>query len=467
MLKREDLDRIHGQTIKVLEETGVSFHCEEALSIFKKAGARVNGNVVYITGKMVEQAVADAPSHFTWHAADSDNNLVVGGSQERVHVMLSHGTVYIQDMDSGKRKAVLTDLANIYKLGQASRVCNVLGQVPVEPSDIEAENRYLYITRELLRHSSKPLVSHPVENQAQVKDVFSMVEIVMGSGYLDEHPAVGVSICALSPLKYSPDSCETLIAYARKRQPLLVLTCAMSGITAPIHTIGAVILQNAETLSGLVLAQLISPGTPFVYCPASAVPNMRSGSYITSSPESNLINIAGLQMAREMYHLPTRTMAGLTDSKTVDCQAGFETMQNFTTMMLAGANLINECVGVLDSIMTVSYEKFIIDEEMISRVLRIVKGVDVSENAFDISAIQEIGQNGNYLMHPSTFSQCRNLWSPEVSDTSSYEVWEQNGSLDIVTRANQKFKERLAACPDILVDKKTDAALTRFIQSKI
>lgn len=360
----------------------------------------------------------------------------------------------------------MEDLANIYKLGQASSICNIIGQVPVDPSDADASTKHLLITRELLRHTEKPLMSYPVETQAQTNDIFSMVETVLGDGYLNNHPVLGVSVCALSPLKYAPESCDTILAYAKKRQPLLVLTCAMSGVTAPINPMGTAIMQNAEILSGLVLAQLVSPGTPFVYCPASAVPNMKNAGYITGSPESNLINMIGLQVARDLYGLPTRTMAGLTDAKAVDCQAGYETMQNYFTLMLAGTHLINECMGTLDAIMTVSYEKFMIDEELLSRMLRIIKGIEINDEAFDISIIQEIGQTGSYLMHPTTAARCRDMWTPTIADWNSYAGWEAAGCEDILVRANRRYKKVLEGCPDSLLDAKTDKALTEFIASR-
>ena len=204
-----------------------------------------------------------------------------------------------------------------------------------------------------------------------------------------------------------------------------------------------------------------------VYSPGSAVPNMRTACYITGSPESNLINIAGIQLTKELYNIPCRCMAGLTDAKIVDCQAGYETMQNFFMLMLAGANVINECFGVLDSILTTCYEKIIIDEEMISRLLRVMKGMDTSEEAMAVDIIQEMAQTGSYLLHSSTFEHCKELWSPTISHCSSYEEWEEQGSEDVVVRANRKYKEILQNCPETLIDPETDKALKLYLNKKI
>lgn len=466
LVNKSDLQRIHKETIAVLEQTGINFHSEEALEIFKKNGAKTKGQIVYISGEMLEKAINSIPKQFTWHAIDPQHNIQVGGEQDRVHIMLDHGSVNIQDIESGRRKSKMVDLIKLYKLGQASEVCNVIGQAPVDPSDADKKFKHLQITQQLLNHTNKPLMSYPVTTQTETADIFDMIEIVMGRGYLNNHPAVGVSVCALSPLQYAADSCETILAYAKRKQVLMTLTCAMSGVTAPIGLIGTAILQNAEILGGMVLSQLVNPGTPFVYSPASAVPNMKTAGYITGSPESNLINIVNLQLANELYHIPTRTMAGLTDAKTVDCQAGLETMQNYFTLMMSGTHMINECIGTLDSILTVSYEKFMIDEEMMSRMLRIMEGVSTTDADFDITSIQKIGQTGTYLTQPDTIKNCRSTWVPTVSDWDSYDKWEAMGSEDIVVRANRKYKEVLKNCPESLLRDDVAEQLANFVNSR-
>jgi len=311
LVNNSDLQKIHDQTIAVLEQTGIKFHSEESIEIFKKHGAKVDGKIVYIAEEMLERAINNIPKQFTWHAIDPQNNIQVGGEQDRVHIMLDHGI-----------------------------------------------------------------------------------------------------------------------------------------------------------LGGMVLSQLVNPGTPFVYSPASSVPNMKTASYITGSPESNLINIINLQLANELYHIPTRTMAGLTDAKTVDCQAGLETMQNYFTLMMSGTHMINECIGTLDSILTVSYEKFMIDEEMMSRMLRIMEGVSTKDEDFDISSIKKTGHAGSYLKHPDTVRNCRSTWVPTVSDWESYDKWKATGSEDIVVQANRKYKEVLKNCPESLLSKDIAEQLTKFVDSR-
>jgi trimethylamine--corrinoid protein Co-methyltransferase len=464
IVSTEHLERIHESTIQILGQTGVMFHSDEAVEIFKKNGARVDDRVVFISRTLLEQALESAPERFCWYARNEAQTVRIGPEQSRTHVLLDHGPIFIQDIETGRRYGNMCDLINLYRLGQASDIADIIGQIPIDPSDVTGDDKHLQIMYQLLKNTDKPLMAWPQRHERNQR-VFEMVEIAADSpGLLSKHPAVGVSVCALSPLQFSTESCETIIDYAKKGQPLLILTCAMTGVTSPISLTTTAIQQNAEILAGIILAQLINPGTPVLYSPASAAPNLKTATYVTGAPESNLINMIGLQLANEMYHLPTRTMAGLTDAKVVDCQAGYETMQNYFTLMLSGTNLINECFGTLNGIMTVSYEKFMIDEEMISRMLCINEGINPAETDFDVDIINEVGHMGSFLMHPTTVMGCRNGWKPTVSNWDPFETWLQEGSQDVLVRANRHYKKVLSQCPDSVLDTEQDKALLRFME---
>lgn len=465
VLTTEDLNKVHGATLKVLESTGVGFQCEEALEIFRKNGAKVDGNIVRISEKMIQKALETVPVTFKWWARNESHSLVVGGDQQRTHISPNSGPVFIQDLDNGRRFGKMEDVVNIYKLCQASEVVNIIGHIPVDPSDVEVSQKHVQVFYHLLKHVDKPLIGYPATLD-EIKKMFDLTEIAMGQkGYLSNHPSIGVSINPLSPLRFDDQPSKTLIEYARHGQIVFVLPCALAGVSAPISLLGTAVLQNAEILAGLVLTQLVNPGTPFLYSPASTVANMQKGTYITGSPEANLINMACLQLAQELYKIPSRSMAGLTDSKVVDCQAGYETMQNLMMLMLSGVHVINECVGVLDSIMTTSYEKFIIDEEMISRVLRMMQGIDTSDDALSVEVIKEVGQKGSYLIHPNTFEHFRNRWMPTVSEWGSHDEWASKGSEDVVIRANRKYKEILKNAHDLLIDKSLERELNDYMRN--
>jgi trimethylamine--corrinoid protein Co-methyltransferase len=466
LVDKNTLENIHEATLDILSHTGIVFQSQECLKIFKNHGARVQGETVFIPPDMVEKAIASAPNTFQWEGRNPENNIVVGKGQEGIHVSLNNGPIYIQDQDNGRRLGTKADLINLYKLAQHSKVCNINGQIPVEPSDVTHPLRYLDIFRQLLIHTDKPLFGY-VGTQKEVGQMFDMIKISMGGGDdVLEKKRIGVSLNPLSPLRYDEIPCETLLAYAKHGQPIMVLVCAMAGVTAPVNPMGTVTLQNAEILAGLVLSQLINPGTPFIYSPASAIPNMRTAAYVTGSPQSTLINMVGIQLARELYDIPSRCMAGLTDAKEVDCQAGYETMQNYLMLAMAGVNMVNECYGILDAIMTVSYEKFIIDDEIMARAALATGGINNFDADYSKKMIQDMGHGGSYLMHPSTMQQCRNFWTPSVSTSDSYDDWQKKGGKDVVTRANETYKEILSQCPDKMVSDDIDQDLERYIEDQ-
>lgn len=462
----DTLSSIHQATLEILTQTGIVFQSEEALSIFKQHNARVEGQTVFFTEKMVEDAIESAPSSFVWAARNTENSIVVGDGQQGIHVSLNNGTIYIQDMENGRRPGTMRDLINLYKLAQHSDICSIVGQIPVDPSDVAPEFRYLDIFRQLLAHSDKPLFGY-VGTQNEIEQMFDLMKISLGSPLDDDSVfdqyRISVSLNPLSPLTYDEIPCETIIAFARRKQPVMILTCAMAGVTSPVDPMGTVVLQNAEILAGLVLTQLINKGTPVIYCPASAIPNMRSAGYMTGSPVSNLINITGVQLARELYHIPTRCMAGLTDAKIPDFQAGLETMQNYLMLCMGGVHMVNECFGILDAIMTVSYEKFILDEEIMSRAACIMDGIKGFESNFSTGVIKELGHTGGYLMHPSTMKHCRSFWTPDLSSCEGYDEWDQKGERDLMKKANAKFKQILDQCPEKILENDLDLEIETYI----
>lgn len=467
VLSSKDLQQIHDASIEVLGSVGVEILNKEALEIFKAGGATVNGSRVILPAGVIETAIESAPSSFTLAARDPEKSIIIGEGQTRTHVEPSNGNVNVQDVKHGKRTSTLPDLINFFKLAQASDVCTINGGVPVEPSDLDPKNSYLTIFKETLKHTDKPLRSN-IGSRQQVLDMFRMFEMAKGEdNFLQDNHCIYVSVNPLSPLAYDDIPLETIITYAQNNQPVTALSCSLVGITAPMDLMGCSVLQNSEILAGLVLTQLVRPGVPFIYAPAAAVPNMQSGQYVTGSPESNLINLANIQLARQMYRLPTRTMAGLTDAKNIDAQAGYETMQNLFQCMVGGASIINECLGVLDSIMTNSIEKFILDEEMIGRVLRFMEGIDTKPENLATAVIKAVGPRGSYLTQPSTMAKCRGCWRPSVSNWDNYDQWQSKGEQDVTHAASEKAINILNNCPNSTLDADRVDQLDAFVTSKL
>lgn len=460
-VSKPDMDRIHEESLRILWETGVVFHNEEALGIFKRHGFKINEKTVHLTKKEVEDALDLCPATFRWQGRNESNTITLG---KGYHVQPPAGCIYIQDLDLGRRLGTMQDYVNLQKIYQKSSVVHITGGLPMDPSDIPVEHRPLQMMYQALKHTDKPLLG-TIAPTKMTRKTLDMVQVALGEkAFGPGRHSIAVSANPLSPLAYSDETLSTMIEYAKRHQPVLITPCALSGITAPMSLLGSAVLQNVEILAGIVLMQTIAPGVPVVYAPVGSVGNMKTGGYIGSPPEQFLINSTNLQLALDLYHLPTRSMCGMTESKLVDCQAGYETMQNLMLGMLSGAHIIHECVGILDSIMTVSYEKTMIDQELLQRLFCFTSGItDISDEALAGDIIQEVGHNGTYLTHPTTFRHVRERWQPTVSNWDTYDMWEKKGSPDVSVTANKQWKEALQDCPDSLIDPELDHELMRFL----
>ena len=464
VISKPDMQWIHAASLKILAETGIVFHSEEALTICRKHGAKVDGKTVFFPEKLVRQILESSPETFRWKARNDEQSVTVGDPREKLLLQPNSGPVFIQDLDNGRRTATIKDFANIIKLCQASDIVSLVGSFPVDPADLNPDQKHLHMMYEILKNTDKPLIGFETDG-AKIRQTLEMVTIAMGQkDFLREHHCVGVAACPLSPLSYEPASCETIIEFAKQNQVIFFTAAIMAGFSGPISLFGTTILHNAEVLAGITLAQLVNPGNPVVYSIGSTVANMHNGNFIAGSPEMMLIHLAAMQMGLEYYHLPTRSMCGMTDSKITDCQAGYETMQNLMAGILGGAHMIFECLGVLDTLMTTSYEKLMIDLEIISRLMRIQKGIDATDKEKALESIQNIGHESGYISHTDTLTNFRKRWQPTLSEWGTYEDWKASGSQDVAARANRQYKEILAKAPPSLIDPEVDKALQAYIR---
>jgi len=315
-----------------------------------------------------------------------------------------------------------------------------------------------------LKHTDKP-VNGFMTTGSQARAQLDMMEMAVGGQKVfEKNHYMAVSIGVTTPLTYSWDPLETMLAYVKRNQVPTILCAPLAGVTSPYSMLGTAVLQNAEILAGIVLVQLLRPGHPVVYSPSAAAANMRTCGFSTGSPESMLINIVNIQMGLDYYHIPVRAMSGFTDAKIPDFQAGAETMQNLMLGMLSGAHLLNESVGILDNILTVSYEKTLLDGEIISRIKRISQGISGADRDLCVESIQHVGHGGSYLTEPMTVKNCRNRWAPITSFWGTQEEWEKKGSQDASHRANQMARQILLDAPDSLIDKALDKALLLYME---
>lgn len=464
-MEPEDLTRIHDASVEVLEKSGMVFQSRKALEIFRKHGASVSGNTVFISRKIIEDSLNLCPQTVKWRSRNEKKSIEVG---KGFHVQAGGGCVYIRDMDCGRRLSKLVDFTNIQKLYQSSDVVDVVGFTPVDAGDLDPKYKHLHMQHEILKNTDKPIHGH-VCGGKQAAQMLDMVEIAFGEeNLMQKHHVLGLSINTISPLGFGEDQLDTLIEYVSRNQIIIAAPMAIGGVSAPLSHAGITVLVNAEILAMIVLAQLINPGNPIIVGPSSSFADMKTGAYSAGIPDGMLHLITQIQLSRDLYHLPTRVLSGACDAKEVDAQAGFETMQNLMMSIFAGSDLIAHALGVLDGIMTISYEKMMIDEELIHRARYMAtRSIDLSDEGLSVDVIKEIGPGGSYLLHQSVFDKCRDLFQPSLSDWSNYAEWKQNGSKEIVMRANEMFKQRLAAAPETFLDPAVQSELRAYMNHQI
>ena len=458
----DDLGRIHDASLKLLNETGCIFHSQKALETLKKHGLKVNGKTAFFPKEHLKRYLKTVPPTFYWRARNEVYSTTIG--QGGFRLAPNAGNIYVQDLERGRRPAKLADVTKIQTIHQLSEVTDFVGNNPCDPCDVNTQNKHLYVTYETLKHTDKPLVSYFAPYKNQTVETLQMVKLAFGeSSILKNDHVIGTSLISTSPLAYSEDTLHVMTAFAEHNQPVMITAAVMGGITGPLNLLGIAIQQNAELLAGTAYVQMVNPGNPVVWSPSSTVAWLKTANYGTGSPEAMLPNIVGLQLAKDLYHVPTRNMAGSTDSKAVDCQAGYETMQNMMLAMLGGAQIIYEALGVLDNILTTSYEKIIIDEEMYQRISRICQGMDTSAQDLPLALIQEVGCGGEFLSHQSTLDNFRSMWQPSVSNWDNYNESENGDFEDSVVKANKVWKERLYHAPETYLDPDLDKDLKAFI----
>ena len=290
-----------------------------------------------------------------------------------------------------------------------------------------------------------------------------MASILFGEE-VGERPVTFGLINPLSPLGYSREMLQALMEYARWRQPVIIATLVMAGSTGPITLAGVLATQNAELLAGVVLTQLIGPGTPVVYGSTSTNIDMKSGALAIGGPELSQMIVAHAQLARH-YGLPSRGGGAITDASCPDAQAGFESMLSLMTTVNSGIDFVLHAGGILCSYLAFSYEQFVLDDEMCGLVRRFRRGLEISPETLAYDVIAKVGPGGNFLTEMHTVRRCRSeFWQPELCDRGGLEAWMAGGRQDAVARARQRWQQLLAEHEDPPLDETIARQLHTFVE---
>jgi trimethylamine--corrinoid protein Co-methyltransferase len=450
--------------MEVLAGTGVAFHSPEALEILKKHGLPVDGQLVRFGARVVEDCLASCPKSFTVKAREDGLDVVLG---EGMVVATATGALYWVTEAGGRRPATLADFGDIQKLYQTSDVVDMTGYTPVYPSDVPAEVKFLRMTQSSLRHTSKPFII-PMSHRSECLDMLEMLGLAFGGqSVYDRSCVVGAGITPLNPLQYGAEALDTMIELAGRGQALFLAPAPMMGLSSPLAHLGTAVQQNAEILAGLVLVQLVRPGSPVVYMPGAFAGYMKTAGCAVSSPDSYLANAINFQLCRRLYGLPIRANSSLTEAKALDAQAGAETMLCMLMAMMGGAHLFHISLGCLDSILAFSPEKMIADEEIYSRCAHMMAGPSLKDSDFGVELLNEVGPGGSFITHKSTLRHFRKLWTPTVSHWDTWNQWTETGQTTVAQRAAKMAEKRLAEARSDYLDPEADRAVERIIQARL
>jgi trimethylamine--corrinoid protein Co-methyltransferase len=466
VLSPDELVRIHNASMSILENTGIEILDAEALDIFAKAGAIVDVGTrrIWPDRSLLMEAVAKAPASFTLHARNEAKSLILGDN----HIAFSPvgGQAYSTNYERGRRPGTLADLEELIRLTHSFNILHHGSCTLVEPTDIPANTRHLDSTYASLRLTDKTIMGQS-RGRIASNDAIELTSLAFGGLEAVKHKPILICIINVnSPLRFDDWMLGGLIAYAKAGQVNVITPFIAAGAMGPITVAGAIAQQNAEALVGVALTQLVNPGAPVVYGNFTVDAHMKSGSPSFGTAEGAWATLAAGQLARH-YKLPFRSNGSLSSSNVPDAQAAYETMMSLWPAILAHTNFVFQGAGWVEGGLTTSYEKLIIDVELLSMMVVLLNGQAVDDDTLALPYIDQVGPGGHHFDTEHTLSRYSTaFYNPLISSRLQYGNWVEAGSLDAAGRANLKWKEVLRNYEEPKLDTGVDEAIREFITKR-
>ena len=463
-LSKPEIMQIHDASVDILSRIGMAFNHETALEIFKTNGFKTDGKTVFMAENNLQQALASVPSHFMLSARNPEKSVSVDANS--FVTAPGYGAPYMVTTTGERRKGILQDYENFCKLIHTSKQIDVTGYLMVEPSDRPSKLAYLDMMLANILLCDKPFMCCTAVEQA-VEDSLAMAGFVFGGRQkIQDKPVTIGLINSRSPLQFGREMAGSLMALANCGQPSIITSVIMAGLSGPVNLAGALALQNAEILAGLTLTQLVRAGTPVVYGSASAPVDMKTGALAIGAPELSIIIAATAQMAR-FYNLPSRCGGGLTDAHFTDAQAALESAFSLSAAMRSGVNFMMHACGILSSYMAMSYAKFMLDEEALAMIRRMMTPVEVSDDTLSLDSIETVGIGGQFLTQPKTIALCwHEFFIPEIMKRKNYPKWQEGGSRRIDEVAAEVARRRLSEYRKPDLDSAAGDRLLEFVAQR-
>jgi len=463
-LDEEQLELIHNASLTLLEEHGIEVLGEEALALFRQAGAEVSKEgLVKMERELVMQTIATAPATFSITPRNPDNRLEAGS--DVINFGLVSGPPNVHDAINGRRSGNIADFRKLISLGQYFNVINFFGNQTVAPTDLPANSRHLDTLHACLTLADKPFFAQGI-GAGRVMDAINMCAIARGISVeaMVDAPGVMTNINVNSPRKLDDSMAYGAMQMAKYGQAVAVTPFTLMGAMTPATLGGALAQQNAEALIGVALTQLTRPGAPVIYGGFTSNVDMRSGSPAFGTPENSLANMVGGQLARR-YNLPYRTSA-CNASNTVDAQATYETQMALWGAVMGYGNFIYHAAGWLEGGLVASFEKVVLDCEMLQHMSYLLKPPKIDLDEIGLEAMQAVGPGGHFFGCEHTMARYKDaFYQPFLSNWQNYENWQLSGGKDTTQRATdlwQKILEQAEAPPlDAAIREELDAYVAK------
>lgn len=409
-MSREQM--IHNAAMEIMGQVGVRIHNEKAVEIFRENGIRVENQIAYFTEEQVMHWVKMAPESFTIYARNPKYDTVIGG--EHVNPAPAYGCAFIDDWEGNRRNGTMEDYIKCLKLVHAEDNYTLNGGIMIQPDDVPESMAAVKMFRAMLEYSDKAILL-PTGMKEEMEAILKAgCELFGGREAMAEKPRMIALINTVSPLSLDERMLDCLMLLAQYGQAAILCPAAMLGATGSISMAGTLASSMAESLAGIALAQMIRPGTPVVLGVQSTAADMRGGiAFACAAPEGTLMQGFSTNMAK-FYGLPSRGGGCQTDAPVINCQAGYESMLTFSSAYRHGINLILEAGGVMDSVNATSFEKMIVDFEIIRQVKASFTPIEVNDETLNLEEIKEIAHDGSFVTADYTLENFGELYMPRI-----------------------------------------------------
>ncbi|NMG39383.1 trimethylamine methyltransferase [Chelativorans sp. ZYF759] len=442
ILSEENLLRIEATADRILAEIGIEFRDDpDTLAHWKRAGAHVDGVLVRFEPGMLREILKTAPAEFTQHARNPAHSVQIGGNN--VVFSPAYGSPFVMDLDQGRRYGTIEDFRNFVKLAQASPWLHHSGGTICEPVDVPVNKRHLDMVFSHIKYSDRGFMGS-VTAEERAEDSIDMARILFGRDFVEENCVILGNVNVNSPLVWDGTMTKVLRAYARANQAGVVVPFILGGAMGPVTNAGAIAQSLAETMAGCALTQLERPGAPVIFGNFLSSMALKSGSPTFGTPEPAIGSMVIGQLARRLA-LPLRCSGNFTTSKLPDAQAMTEGTMSMLAAIHCGANFILHSAGFLDGLLSMSYEKFVLDCDLCGALHTYLDGIKIDDNELALDAFREVGPGNHFFGCAHTMANYQTaFWESGLADNDPFETWSEAGEDDAATRANRQWKKTLA-----------------------